>query len=188
MPLSEAEVKEAEQFDADRQAGKIPGAPPSIPPNDELLIKFFMLGNYIVCRDGFLTAIQTLRPLFSQQPGPVEEAKSSWTSDDPQQVLRRGGLVSHTDTSKANEEISRSTQKLVKETTSIVEKAQRNTAFVDLKRVIDGVLVNSRIPGLVDRAGSVRARIDRWEAAKVNFPERIADIDKEIAREQAKLR
>src|SRR5579859_2129747 len=124
MPLSDTEMKAAQEFDEDRHAGRIPGAPPSIPPNDELLIKFFMLGNYIVCRDGFLTAIQTLRPLFSREPGPVEQEEHTWVSSDPEQVVRRGGLVSHTDTSKVNEEIGRSTRTLVNETKSIVEKAQ----------------------------------------------------------------
>jgi hypothetical protein len=144
-------------------------------------------GGYLVTEQSLDTAATALK-LLLDKPATKYQQPTQWVSSDPEQVLRRGGLVSHTDISKVNEEIGRSSRTLVNETKSIVEKAQRNTAFVDLKRTIDGVLVNSRIPELIDRAGSVRARIDRWEQAKSNFPERIADIDREIAREQAKLR
>ncbi len=162
---------------------------PNTQINADIIVHWFNIHNYKVTFDGLDRAVQETRHILEWPTQSIDSGKQ-WVSSDPEQVVRRGGLLSHTDTARTNVEISQSTKKLIAETQDTVRKAGRNTEFLERKRVIDGVLVNSRTPGLIDRAASVRERIDRWEAAKTDFPEAeyIAAIDKEIAKEMGKLR
>jgi hypothetical protein len=183
MPLSEAELKEAEDFDVDWQAGRITGAPPIISPNPELLIKFFMLGNYIVCREGFISGIQTLRPIFSQVPGPVEEAKSSWTPDN--EYLRTHGLQPVEQRHAVTVENEKQAESASDRMHKLAKEGARKLDFQSRMFGIEKVRMNSSMPGLISWSATHRERIRQYEALRPDFPEFVKYIDQAIAKEKA---
>lgn len=183
MPLSQAELKEAEDFDVDWQAGRITGAPPIISPNPDLLIKFFMLGNYIVCRDGFLTAIQTLRPIFSQVPGPVEESKPYNPDNDYlklhglQHVAQRHAVAAENE--KQADSAADRMQKLARE-------GARKLDFQSKMFGIEKVRVNAPgMVGYISWSATHRERVRLYESLRGEFPEFVKYIDQAIAKEKA---